>query len=89
MEDLSHGIVFTHGDLRPHNIMVEGGRIMSLLDCESAGWYGYWGFTTALRFTFEESWWYDFVIGIGGGLYMEELKCERALTSLTSASYYW
>lgn len=49
----------------------------------------YWDFTTALRFTFEEYWWHSFVIGIGGGLYMEELKCERALASLTSASYYW
>ncbi|RJE23245.1 Phosphotransferase enzyme family [Aspergillus sclerotialis] len=57
----------------------------------SFGWYpDYWDFfTTALRFTREDFWWYNFVIGLGGGAYLAELDCERALNSLTSASYYW
>lgn len=90
MNKMSRRIVFTHDDLKPHNILVRGGQITGLLDWESAGWYpDYWEFTTALRFTREEFWWYGFVIGLGGGSYSAELVCERALTSPTSASYYW
>jgi hypothetical protein len=38
------------------------GRITGFLDWESAGWYpDYWDFTTALRFTREDFWWYNFV----------------------------
>ncbi|EFY84946.1 Phosphotransferase family protein [Metarhizium acridum CQMa 102] len=89
MGKISHKIVFTHGDLKPHNILVKGGRIIGFLDWESAGWYpDYWDFTTALRFTRDDFWWYSFVVGLGGSAYLAELKCERALTSLTSASYY-
>ncbi|KAJ5151376.1 uncharacterized protein N7482_010628 [Penicillium canariense] len=89
MRKLSHSIVFTHGYLKPHNIMVEGGRITGFLDWESAGWYPDYGdFTTALRFTREDPWWYSFVIELCGGLYLAELECERALTSLTNASYF-
>jgi aminoglycoside phosphotransferase len=32
MEDMSHRIVFTHGDLAHHNIIVKGGRITGFLD---------------------------------------------------------
>lgn len=90
MDKMAHRIVFAHGDLKPHNILVDEGRITGFLDWESAGWYpDYWDFTTPLRFTREDFWWYNFVIELGGGLYLPELGCERALTSLTSASYYW
>ncbi|KAI9045948.1 kinase-like protein [Aspergillus affinis] len=90
IEKQSHRVVFSHGDLKHHNILVQGGKVTGFLDWESAGWYPeYWDFTTALRFTRESVWWYGFVVGLGGGVYLEELGCERALTSLTSASYYW
>ncbi|CEJ62042.1 Putative Phosphotransferase family protein [Penicillium brasilianum] len=89
MRKLSHHVVFTHGDLKPHNILVNRGRITGFLDWQSAGWYpDYWDFTTALTFTREDFWWYSFVVDLGGGSYLAELECERALTSLTSASYY-
>lgn len=85
-----HRILFTHGDLKHHNILVQDGRITGFLDWESAGWYpSYWEYTTALRMTREDFWWYDFVIRLGGDAYLKELDCERALTSLTSSSYYW
>jgi serine/threonine protein kinase len=88
--NIPHRILFTHGDLKPHNILIRGSRITGFLDWESAGWYPeYWDFTTALRFTREDIWWYNFVINLGGGVYLAELKCERALTALTSSSYYW
>ena len=87
---ISYRVVFTHGDLKPHNILVKDGHITGFLDWESAGWYpDYWDFTTALRFTRKNFWWYGFILELGGGIYLAELDCERALTSLTSASYYW
>ncbi|PKY08753.1 phosphotransferase family protein [Aspergillus campestris IBT 28561] len=90
MGSMAHRVVFTHGDLKHHNILVQNGRITGFLDWESAGWYPeYWEFTTALGFTMEDFWWYNFVIGLGGGRYMAELDCERALASLTGSSYYW
>ena len=33
-----HRIVFTHGDLAPRNILVQGGRIVALIDWEQSGW---------------------------------------------------
>lgn len=90
MHKLSHPIVFSHGDLKHHNIMVKDGRITGFLDWESAGWYpDYWDYTTALRFTMEEFWWYDFMMELGARKYLVELDCDRALNNLTSASYYW
>jgi Phosphotransferase enzyme family len=90
LHKLSHQIVFTHGDLQHHNILVQGGRITGFPDWESAGWYpDYWEYTTTLRFTIKDFWWYDIVMGLGADKYLMELECEYALTSLTSASYYW
>lgn len=34
-----HGIVFTHADFSPRDILVEGGRVTAILDWEYAGWY--------------------------------------------------
>jgi thiamine kinase-like enzyme len=36
---MTHEIVFTHGDLVPRNIMVEGSTVTAILDWESAGWF--------------------------------------------------
>ena len=35
----THRILFTHGDLSPRNIIVQDGRIVDLLDWETAGLY--------------------------------------------------
>ncbi|KAL3457689.1 kinase-like protein [Aspergillus heterothallicus] len=90
LHSIPHPIIFSHGDLKHHNIMVYDGRITGFLDWESAGWYpAYWEFTTALRFTFEDFWWYSFAMDLGGNDYRTELECERALTSLTAEAYSW
>ncbi|KAJ5908486.1 hypothetical protein N7495_001168 [Penicillium taxi] len=90
IENIPHRVLFTHGDLKSHNILVKGGRITGFIDWESAGWCPeYWDFTTAMRFTPVNSWRYYFVFGLGGDQYLEELKCERALTKLTIDSYSW
>jgi hypothetical protein len=90
VQSMPHQVMFSHGDLKHHNIMIHEGHITGFLDWESAGWYpSYWEFTTTLRFTFEDTWWFDFVLKLGGDEYLAELECERALTSLTSLSYSW
>lgn len=40
--------VFTHGDLNPFNILVNGDRVVGILDWEFSGWYPYyWEYTSA------------------------------------------
>jgi aminoglycoside phosphotransferase len=39
----NYQIRFTHGDLRPPNILVENGRLSGIVDWETAGWFPeYW-----------------------------------------------
>ncbi|KAJ6512981.1 kinase-like protein [Mycena sanguinolenta] len=35
----THRIVFTHGDLAPRNIMVQGNVVVGLIDWEHSGWF--------------------------------------------------
>jgi Phosphotransferase enzyme family len=83
------GVKFTHGDLKHHNILIDDeGHVTGFLDWEAAGWYPeFWEYATALRFLPKDFWWYDFLIELGAGEYLEESKCERALTNLTIDSY--
>ncbi|KAJ8469301.1 hypothetical protein ONZ51_g9077 [Trametes cubensis] len=44
----THAIVFTHGDIAPRNIMVEGDTVVALLDWQQAGWHAeHWEFIKA------------------------------------------
>lgn len=57
IRSIPHRVLFTHSDLKHHNILVSGSRITGFLDWESAGWYPeYWEFTTAFRITPEVFW---------------------------------
>ncbi|KAL5342733.1 hypothetical protein BJX70DRAFT_409707 [Aspergillus crustosus] len=84
----SHRIVFSHGDFRAHNIMVDDDEHLSgFLDWETAGWYPeYWEYTTTMRWG-GGSWWYQYASWIGGYKYLEELVEDKALNSLTVHSY--
>ncbi|MCJ1467027.1 hypothetical protein MMC07_005649 [Pseudocyphellaria aurata] len=86
--DMPHNIVFTHGDLKAHNVLVDENYCLSgLIDWESAGWCPeYWDFTSAMRFG-RGSWWYNAMSTLGGNQYMTELDCDRALNNLTVDSY--
>ncbi|KAJ5543647.1 hypothetical protein N7513_004781 [Penicillium frequentans] len=85
---LPHQIMFTHGDIKAHNILVgEDGHLSGILDWESAGWLPeYWEYTTAMRFG-ATSWWSQVVSWMGGEKYAQELACDIALNSLTVDSY--
>ncbi|KAK5636658.1 hypothetical protein RRF57_012370 [Xylaria bambusicola] len=43
-------IVFTYGDITPHDIIARDGKIVALLDWEFSGWYReHWEYIFALR----------------------------------------
>jgi len=88
---LPHRIVFTHGDLMHHNILVHNGHLSAILDWEAAGWLPeYWEFTTAARIMRPGVWWYDCVkdsLQLGG--YPKEFELAMALIGLTSGAYCW
>ncbi|EFE44646.1 hypothetical protein TRV_00573 [Trichophyton verrucosum HKI 0517] len=83
-----HRVVFTHGDFKAHNILVDDdGHLSGFLDWESAGWYPeYWEFTTAMRFG-RNTWWYQVASWMGGDQYSQELSSDVALNLLTVDSY--
>ncbi|QDS76594.1 hypothetical protein FKW77_007499 [Venturia effusa] len=53
-----HGVVFTHGDLRPDNIIAKNGRVTAIIDWEMAGWYpDHWEFVKAFYLeVFSDDW---------------------------------
>lgn len=90
LRSMRHKVVFTHGDLRHHNIMFYNGHISGFLDWESAGWYPeYWEFTTPLRFGPMNFWWNALVLRLGGSKYLAELESEKALVPLTVDAWAW
>ena len=45
----NHSIVFSHGDMHAHNILIQDGHVVGILDWEMAGWYPeYWEWCKAL-----------------------------------------
>ncbi|KAF3903901.1 hypothetical protein ABW20_dc0110080 [Dactylellina cionopaga] len=42
MNTREYGIVFTHADLRPANIMIQDGHVVAIVDWEMSGWYPEW-----------------------------------------------
>jgi aminoglycoside phosphotransferase (APT) family kinase protein len=55
---VGHEIVLTHGDISPRNMLVQGTKIVAILDWELAGYYPeYWEYAKAFyRPAWEESW---------------------------------
>lgn len=56
----SSGTVFTHGDIRPQNIMIHRqGKVISILDWEFAGWFpDYWEYANIMINVWDGSWSY-------------------------------
>lgn len=53
-----NGIVFTHNDLTPSNILVRDGMVVGILDWEMCGFYpDYWEFVKAYAFAEGDGWW--------------------------------
>ena len=86
--DASHRVVFTHGDLYSHNILVDENLCLTgFLDWEAAGWCPeYWEFSAAARFG-KGTWWHQGILAMGGDQYLAEMECDRALNKLTADAY--
>jgi hypothetical protein len=65
IQERPHQVVFTHGDFKEHNVLVDDdSNLTGWLDWESAGWYPeYWEFTTARRMG-RDTWWGQAVSGL-------------------------
>ncbi|EGN93903.1 hypothetical protein SERLA73DRAFT_63256 [Serpula lacrymans var. lacrymans S7.3] len=85
MDNMPHQIVFTHGDLWSHNILVKDGHITAIIDWETAGWYPeYWEITTPQRWQSPDSFWPKTLKFITDDKYAEEFQCEIALWELSA-----
>lgn len=77
-----HRICFTHGDLRPWNVLVKDGRLSGLVDFGSSGWYPeYWEHATATWGV--PQWWRDAIMH-GFPQYQEEIEVEDIIFSVDS-----
>lgn len=79
-----HGVVFTHGDLAPRNIMVsDDASITGIVDWEDAGWYPeHWELVKALYCTMsvKDKNWDKAVRAFVPGDYEEELHIDKSLS---------
>ncbi|CAL1715436.1 unnamed protein product [Somion occarium] len=76
-----HRLCFTHGDLVPHNLLMENGRLCGLVDFETSGWFPeYWDCTGTYLWGCLWSWseWQDAVTHIFPQ-YQDEIEVEKHL----------
>ncbi|KAI4927819.1 hypothetical protein J4E85_006331 [Alternaria conjuncta] len=78
-----HGIVFTHGDLRPDNVIVKDGRVAAIIDWEMSGWYPeYWEFAKAFYIEWFVNDWGSHLLGVLEPYYCEQLMHARLMEVL-------
>ncbi|OAL45920.1 phosphotransferase enzyme family protein [Pyrenochaeta sp. DS3sAY3a] len=78
-----HEIVFTHGDLRPDNIIIKDGRVAAIIDWEMAGWYPeYWEFAKAFFIESFTDDWGSHLLGVLTPYYCEQLMHLRLMSVL-------
>ncbi|EMD31209.1 hypothetical protein CERSUDRAFT_60327, partial [Gelatoporia subvermispora B] len=83
---MPHAIVFTHGDLWHHNIMIHNGHISGIIDWEWSGWFPeYWEFTSIMRWT--RASWSRFLSTLPQYHYDAELESEIALVTMSADSF--
>ncbi|KAF5350565.1 hypothetical protein D9756_008742 [Leucocoprinus leucothites] len=73
LKSFGHRIVFAHGDLQPHNIMVEDGHVTGIIDWEFGAWLPeYWDYVNPLT-RMDDNWRHDIMWKIPGHeRYLEE-----------------
>jgi aminoglycoside phosphotransferase (APT) family kinase protein len=76
----NHRIVFSHGDLSQHNIIVKNNQIVALIDWEYAGWYPeHWEYVKFFDRYSENRDWKDYAEIIFPQIYDEELVLHQAV----------
>lgn len=75
-----HRIVFTHGDINLHNIMVQDGKITGIIDWEFAGWYPeHWEYVKFFERPTTHKDWYQYADRIFPQAYDQELVLYQAV----------
>ncbi|KAF1951119.1 phosphotransferase enzyme family protein [Byssothecium circinans] len=78
-----HGIVFTHGDLRPADVIVRDGRVAAIIDWELGGWYpDYWEFAKAFYIEHFVTNWATYVLDILTPYYCEQMMYSELMRVL-------
>lgn len=78
-----HEIVFTHGNLRPNNIIVKNGRLAAIIKWESAGWYpDYWEFVKAFYCECFTNDWGSHLLGVLTPYYYEQMMYDKLMRVL-------
>lgn len=79
-----HQSYFSHSDMNPYNLLLEGGRLSGIIDWECVGYkLEYWEFTTAMRFSYTPPRQAIFRRALGGQ-YEKELEIEGILWQNTT-----
>jgi aminoglycoside phosphotransferase (APT) family kinase protein len=83
MNSHKHTIVFSHGDLRPPNIIVRDGHVAAILDWELGGWYPeYWEFAKAFQVEHFITDWPTYILDILKPYYGEQAMHSYLTTVL-------
>lgn len=84
-----HDIVFTHGDLYAHNVIVdENYDLLAIIDWGTAGWMPeWWEFGVSMRWNLTG--WNKAMSIAGGSAYGWERERHRSLRLLTSSAVAW
>ncbi len=73
-----HNVVFSHGDLNLHNILVKDGTIVALLDWEYAGWYPeHWEYIKFCVASCHDPAWHDLGPVVFPTAYLDELTIDQ------------
>jgi aminoglycoside phosphotransferase (APT) family kinase protein len=78
-----YSTVFTHGDLAPRNILVRDGKIVGIIDWETAGWFPeYWEYARAWTSSWRFKEWKE-RLGEVLKVYEDELRIEGMRVAIT------
>jgi tRNA A-37 threonylcarbamoyl transferase component Bud32 len=78
----SYRTVFSHGDLAPRNILVKDGRVVGIIDWETAGWYPeYLEYARLKRSNLDAPEWEERLCKLMDP-YLDEESAEDALSSI-------
>lgn len=75
-----HRIVFTHGDLSQHNILIKDMKIIGLIDWEFAGWYPeYWEYVKFFDVQAKNSDWREYAKYVFPRAYYDQLAAFQGI----------
>ncbi|KAG6819906.1 hypothetical protein H0H93_007543 [Arthromyces matolae] len=89
LASMPHSVVFAHGDLYFHNILVKDGHLSGIIDWECAGWLPeYWDYAYMLARSFHNPTDWSFAIYDNPAFkYYEELICDSEVVDISIGAW--